>query len=131
MNWKYKEYIITDDRLKANPDSIKKLLSKSYWAENRDIRTIKKTIENSICISIYLDNEQIGFARIVTDYAVFAWIADIIIEESHRGKGLGKEIMRIIQEHSLIPNSVQVLRTKDAHGLYEKFGFKKCEFMSK
>ena len=131
MDWKYQDYIITDDRLKANPERVKNLLSESYWAKNRSIETIKKTIENSICISVFFDNKQIGFARIVTDYAVFAWIADIIIEESHRGKGLGKEIMRIIQEHSLIPNSVQVLRTKDAHGLYEKFGFKNCEFMSK
>jgi len=103
MKWKYKDYIITDDRSKANPESIKKLQSESYWALERDLATIKKTIENSICISVYDNDEQIGFARIVTDYAVFAWIADIIIRNQYRGKGIRKEIMRIIQARSYRP----------------------------
>lgn len=131
MEWNYKEYQITDDRLKADPERIKYLLSESYWAEKRDIETIKKTIDHSICISVFFENRQVGFARVVTDYAVFAWIADVIVDEQHRCQGLGKEMMRIIQEHTVIPRSLQVLRTKDAHGLYEQFGFEVAEFMCK
>jgi predicted GNAT family N-acyltransferase len=74
---------------------------------------------------------SVGFARIVTDYAVFAWIADVIIDIDHRGKGLGKLIMTFIQEIKEIPKSMQMLRTNDAHELYEKYGFTKCECMSK
>ena len=72
-----------------------------------------------------------GFARVVTDYAVFGWIADVIIEEESRGLGLGKFLVKILCEHPDIPEHVLVLRTTDAHGLYEKYGFKRNEFMSR
>ncbi|HEX2937734.1 MAG TPA: GNAT family N-acetyltransferase [Ruminiclostridium sp.] len=82
-------------------------------------------------MGIYYNEKQIGFARIVTDYAVFAWIADVIIDEKHRGKGLGKKIIEFIQGIPDIPKTTQMIRTKDAHLLYEKYGFKKCECISK
>lgn len=131
MEKKYKEFIITDDKSKANPNAVKELLSTSYWAQNRDIETIKKTIENSVCFSVFKDDKQIGFARVVTDHIVFAWIADVIINEDYRKQGIGKCLIQTIEEHPLIPSSTQVLKTKDAHGLYEKYGFEKSEFMSK
>jgi GNAT superfamily N-acetyltransferase len=74
---------------------------------------------------------QVGFARVVTDHAVFAWIADVVIHPDQRGRGIGKFLMGCIQNHPEIPNSLQVLRTSDAHGLYEKFGFGVGEFMKK
>ena len=131
MEWKFKEYIITDDSSKANPQIVHKLLSTTYWASDRPLGKVKKSIENSICFSALKHGRQIGFARVVTDYATFSWIADLVIHEDHRRKGLADKIMQIIQEHPDIPASVQLLRTKDAHKLYEKFGFKIGECMSK
>ncbi|MCK5076539.1 MAG: GNAT family N-acetyltransferase, partial [Calditrichia bacterium] len=74
---------------------------------------------------------QVGFARIVTDYSLFAWICDIVIGPEHRSNGLGKKIMEIIETHPDIPKSLQLLKTKDAHKLYEKYGFVVDDCMSK
>ena len=132
MNVNYKQYVMTDDKSAILPSDVKRLLSDSYWAANRDMETISKTIETSICIGVFEEDDLVGFGRVVTDKAVFAWIADMIVHEKHRGKGLGKQIMNFIQDHPDIPDSLQLLRTQDAHGLYEKYGFSKnSEFMSK
>ncbi|WP_037940071.1 GNAT family N-acetyltransferase [Sulfurospirillum arcachonense] len=132
MDINYEEYLITDDKSLISPKAVKALLDKSYWASDRNIDTITKTIEHSICIGVFAENKLVGFGRAVTDKAVFAWIADIIIHEEHRTKGLGKQIMLFIQKHPEIPKSLQILRTKDAHKLYEKYGFSiNSEFMSK
>ena len=132
MNVNYNQYVITDDKSMISPQRVKALLDKSYWAPDRDIGTIAKTIENSICIAVLADNDMVGFGRVVTDKAVFAWLADIIIHENHRNKGIGKQIVQFIQDHPEIPKHLQLLRTKDAHKLYEKYGFSKnSEFMSK
>ena len=82
-------------------------------------------------MGVFLDEALVGFARVVTDKAVFAWIADVTVAKGHRGQGLGKEIINFIQAHPDIPEHSQLLRTRDAHGLYEQFGFKKNEVMSK
>jgi GNAT superfamily N-acetyltransferase len=131
MEYFYGEYLISDDKSKIISGEVKKLLSTSYWAKDRDEEIIKKTIANSHCIGVYFEKCQVGFARIVTDYAVYAWIADVIIDKEHRGKGLGKKIIEFIQNIPEIPKTTQMLRTQDAHSLYEKYGFKKCECMSK
>ena len=131
MEWFYQNYIVTDDRLAVDLDVVHSLLSTSYWAANRPKEVIKKTVENSLCFSVLFEGEQVGFARVVTDRAVFAWIADVIIHPDHRGQGLGKFVMRCIESHPEVPLSLQLLRTEDAHGLYEKFGFKRGEFLQK
>ena len=107
------------------------LLSETYWAAGRSRETVRITIDNSVCFSVLSGGRQVGFARVVTDHAVFAWIADVVIHPDHRRRGLGKFLMRCIQDHPDIPKSLQVLRTRDAHGLYEKFGFTLGEFMKK
>ena len=127
----YEKHLITDDKTDITPQAVKNLLDGSYWAPNRSLELIEKTIENSICVGVFQGDTLIGFARVVTDKAVFAWIADVIVAETHRGKGLGKEIMNFIQAHPDIPEHSQLLRTKDAHGLYEKYGFKISETMTK
>ena len=131
MEYIYNDYLISDDKSRINLMVVKRLLSNSYWANDRKEGIIAKTIINSHCIGVYYNEVQIGFARIVTDYAVFAWIADIIIDEKHRRKGLGKKIIEFIQNIPEIPKTTQMLRTKDAHTLYDKYGFKRCECMSK
>jgi GNAT superfamily N-acetyltransferase len=125
------DYILTDEKSGISPQAVKYLLDGSYWAPDRPLELIEKTIENSICVGAFANGELIGFARVVTDKAVFAWIADVIVAEAHRGKGLGKEIVSFIQAHPDVPEHSQLLRTRDAHGLYEKYGFKRSEVMSK
>ena len=131
MEWYKDDYVFTDDRTKVDINKVAELLSDTYWAKDRPPELIRKSIENSMCFSIFFRDTQIGFGRVVTDYAVFAWIADIIIHPGHRGKGLGKLLMAIIDRHPDIPKSLQLLKTKDAHGLYEKFGFRVDECMEK
>jgi GNAT superfamily N-acetyltransferase len=131
MEKRFLQYLITDDKKRISAQDVKRLLDGSYWASDRPLALIEKTIENSICVGVFFDEALVGFARVVTDRAVFAWIADVIVAEKERGKGLGKQIMNFIQAHPDIPAHSQLLRTRDAHGLYEQFGFKRSETMTK
>ncbi len=128
------EYIISTDKSKLNIPLIHEFLDKrSYWAKSRSIDTVKKSIENSLCFGVYLNNEQVGFARVISDYAVFAYILDVFILEEHRKQGLGKLLMKTILEYPELKNLKKWgLATKDAHELYKKFGFRNIlhpEFM--
>lgn len=84
-------------------------LSKTYWASNRTKETIELSIKNSICYGLYHNNEQVGFARVLTDYATMYWLCDVIIDQAHRGKGLGKKFVQCITgcSHSGICNIVE------------------------
>ena len=120
-------FFISTDKSKLNIQIIQQFLrNESYWANGRSIETIKKSINNSLCFGIYSDNnEQVGFARVVSDYAVFAWIMDVFIIEEFRNKGLSKLLMKEIMSHSDLQGLQRWgLGTNDAHGLYEQFGFK-------
>ena len=129
MEWKHDHYVISDDPARIDPVAVHRFLGTSYWAQDRDLETVRKSIENSLCFGAYLDGVQIGFARVVTDGCTMAFIADVIIDTEHRRRGLGKKIVAAIQAHPLVPGSIQVLKTKDAHGLYEQYGFVRSEFM--
>ncbi len=131
VEWVYCSYRVTDDRAAVDLDLVHSLLSMSYWAAGRPKELTERAIQNSVCFSILREGKQVGFARVVTDYAVFAWIMDVIIDPAHRGKGLGKFLIQCIQNHPEVPGSLQMLRTQDAHGLYEKFGFEKGEVLQK
>lgn len=101
------------------------LSNESYWAKGRSIDTVKQSIDNSLCFGVYLNEKQIGFARVVTDYAVFAWIMDVFVLKDFRGKGFSKKLMRVIMTHEKLQNLQRWgLGTDDAHRLYEQFGFK-------
>jgi len=119
------DYIISSDKTSLQIDRICKLLSNSYWAQNRSKDVIIKSIENSVCFGVYVKNLQIGFARAVTDYATVYWICDVIIDEAYRGKGLGKALMKTITESGELKSLPGILGTKDAHGLYLQYGFKR------
>lgn len=101
------------------------LLNRSYWAKERSFEAIEKSVQNSLCFGVYTNgNVQVGFARVVTDYAVFAWIMDVFILEEYRKEGLGKLLMAEIMAHPELQSLQRWgLGTRDAHGLYKKFGF--------
>jgi len=117
---------ISTDKTRLDIDLIHNYLSKeSYWATGRDLEIVKCSIDHSLCFGLYINDKQIGFARVVTDYAVFAWLMDVFILNDYRGKGYGKELMNAIITHDKLQNLQRWgLGTEDAHGLYEQFGFK-------
>jgi len=117
---------ISTDKTRLDIDLIHEYLSKeSYWAIGRDIEMVRRSIDNSLCFGLYLEDQQIGFARVVTDYAVFAWIMDVFVLKDYRGNGYSKKLMNAIMTHEKLQNLQRWgLGTDDAHGLYEQFGFK-------
>lgn len=125
MQWCFNDYLISTDKSLLSLKTIQGFLIRSYWANERPIDVIKKSIANSICFGIYDKNIQVGFARVVSDYATMFWVADVFIEEAYRGKGLGKKLVKCIIETEEIEGLLGVLMTRDAHGLYEQFGFAK------
>jgi len=101
-------------------------LQHSYWAAQRPLETVRRSVEGSLNFGLYQakDRRQVGFARVVTDFATFAWLCDVFIDEAHRGQGLGVWLMETVVEHpELRCMRLWVLGTRDAHGLYEKIGF--------
>jgi N-acetylglutamate synthase-like GNAT family acetyltransferase len=118
-------YLISTDSSILNIGVIHNYLSKeSYWANNIPVEVVEKSISNSLCFGLYHNQQQIGFARVVTDKATFAYLADVFILEEQRGNGLSKWMMEVIQSHPELQGLRRwMLGTKDAHGLYEQFGW--------
>ncbi|MEL1245649.1 GNAT family N-acetyltransferase [Flavobacterium sp. DGU11] len=115
---------ISTDKSRLNVPFIQSVLTELYWAKGRTIEEVQTTIDHCLCFGVYLDKEQIGFARIVTDYAVFAYLMDVFIVEEHRGKGYSSQLMEaMMNEPSLQKIQIWRLATTDAHFLYKKFGF--------
>lgn len=123
--WQFGDYLISTDKSLLSIDSIANLLSKSYWAKERKVDVIQKSISNSQCYGLYFESQQVGFARVVSDFATVYWICDVIVDEAHRGKGLGKKLIECIVNTEEFLNIRGILATSDAHGLYEQFGFQK------
>jgi GNAT superfamily N-acetyltransferase len=125
MEWQQENFIISTDKNKLDLPYIHQFLSnESYWAEGIPFDIVKKSIENSLCLGIYDGEKQIGFARIITDEATFGYLADVFVDAAYRGKGLSKWLMNVISNlpfRRLLRNFM--LGTKDAHKLYEQFGF--------
>lgn len=119
---------ISDDKSKLDLKTIHKFLTSSYWAKGRTIEEVKSSIEHSDCYAVYLGEKQIGFARIISDYTIFAYLMDVFILEEYRGKGYSKLLLKKIFEDIKFKNVKKwMLATKDAHSLYEKFGFKRTD----
>ncbi len=118
------EYLITTNKAKFDVWMIYEFLRNAYWSKGIDYATVKKRIKNSLCFGIFHEKKQLGFARVITDYTSFAYLADVFIIEKYRGKGLGKWMLENILNHPELKDvKTWMLATKDAHGLYEKFGF--------
>ncbi|MCL2486182.1 MAG: GNAT family N-acetyltransferase [Oscillospiraceae bacterium] len=123
METKINNYLISDDKSKIQPDRVCELLAATYWAEDRSREAILSSIENSLCFGAYLDDMQVGFARCVTDCATIYWLADVIVNPEHRGKGLGKALVEAVVTHPQMVGLNAILATRNAHGLYEQYGF--------
>lgn len=128
-----KDYMISRDKTLLQSDKICALMKQTYWASKRPQETILKSIEDSLCFGIYFNGIQVGFARVVTDYATVYYLCDVIIDEAHRGHGLGKMLIEAVVNDQDLINLSGILATKDAHGLYERYGFIKDaeKFMAK
>lgn len=100
-------------------------LQKSYWADDRSREAILLSLSHSLCYSTFIDSKQIGFMRIVTDYSTIAYLCDVVVAEEFRGNGIGKMMLNELFIDPQLAKVKWMLRTKDAHSLYEKFGFKK------
>jgi GNAT superfamily N-acetyltransferase len=124
--WHRGEYTISDDRARLDIKVIQKFLStESYWATGRSLEKVQRSIDNSLSFGVYRGEEQIGFARVVTDYATFAWLADVFVLDESRGRGLAKWLVEVIISHPRLQGFRRwVLATKDAHDLYRRYGFR-------
>lgn len=118
-------YEISADKSRLDLDAIHAFLSQAYWSPGVPREVIERAIENSICYGVYCDGAQVGFARVVTDKATFAYLSDVYVLEEHRGHGLARRIMEQVMAHPDLQGLRRLmLGTRDAHGLYAKFGFK-------
>ena len=116
---------VSTDKTKLNVPFIQNFLKDIYWTAGRTREEVQITIDASFCFGIYLDNEQIGFCRVITDYVVFAYVMDVFIDSNHRGKGYSSILIEtMLTEQKLQQVKIWRLATSDAHFLYEKFGFK-------
>jgi Sortase and related acyltransferases len=118
-------YSISANPKRLDLDAIHGFLSRSFWAKGIPKKLVAKSIRNSLCFGVFHQREQVGFARVVTDRATYAYLCDVYILESHRGKGLSKRLVEAVMAHP----DLQGLRrfqlvTRDAHGLYKRFGFR-------
>jgi N-acetylglutamate synthase-like GNAT family acetyltransferase len=118
------QFEISTDPARFDIDLIHRFLSSSYWASGRSREVVERSIHHSLCFGVYGDAGQVGFARVITDRAVFAYLADVFILPDYRGRGLSKTLMRTILAHPDLQGlMVFLLRTRDAQGLYAQFGF--------
>ncbi|HSP14587.1 MAG TPA: GNAT family N-acetyltransferase [Thermoanaerobaculia bacterium] len=123
------QYEVSTDKSQLDIDLIHEFLSNdSYWAKNVPRELVERSIANSLCFGAYQGRQQVGFARVISDLAVFAYVADVFVIPAHRGRGVSKLIMQAIREHP----DLQVLRrwhllTRDAHDLYRQYGFRDLE----
>jgi GNAT superfamily N-acetyltransferase len=123
MDWQRDNYLLTDDRSRLDLDATCALLHTTYWAADRSRELIEKSIQHSVCLGLFHAGKQIGLVRGVTDFTTFTWICDVIVAPEHRGRGLGKWMVERMLAHPDLRTTTQVLRTRDAHTLYEQFGF--------
>jgi GNAT superfamily N-acetyltransferase len=121
----YDGYTITTDKSRLQPETIHKWLSEeSYWSKHIPFDVVKTAFDNSYCIGVLSGNEQVGYARLITDYATFAYLADVYVLNEHRGKGLSKQMLEVLMQLDWVKGLRKILlATLDAHDLYKQFSF--------
>jgi N-acetylglutamate synthase-like GNAT family acetyltransferase len=129
VNARRGQYTISTDPARIDLAAVKRLLDTSYWAAGTPLETVRRCVENSLTFGVYDDStltpRQIGVARVITDRSTFAYLSDVIIDESHRGQGLSKWLVETILSHPDLQNLRRIcLLTKDAQSLYARYGFK-------
>ena len=125
MEWQRGEYLISSDPARMDIDSVHRFLSdEAYWSPGVPEDVVRRAIAGSIVFGLYHGSEQVGLARVVSDRATFAWLCDVYVLREHRGHGLGKWLMECVKAHPDLQGLRRwLLATRDAHGLYEQFGF--------
>ncbi|MCC7293649.1 MAG: GNAT family N-acetyltransferase [Phycisphaerales bacterium] len=122
------EFQISTDRSRIDARAVQAFLQRSYWAAGIPLETVRRSIEHSICFGVYHDDRLVGFARVITDRATFAYLGDVFIDEPLRGLGLSKWLVATILEHPELQGLRRwLLVTRDAHDLYRRFGFTDLE----
>jgi GNAT superfamily N-acetyltransferase len=122
--WSKGDFEISTDPARINVESVHEFLTNSYWAKGIPLETVQRSIENSICFGMYFAQQQIGFARVISDCATFAYLADVFILPAYRGRGLSKWLMECIVAHPNLQGLRRwTLATRDAHQLYAQYGF--------
>ena len=122
--WANRDFEISTDPARIDVAVVHGFLTNCYWAKGISLELVRRSLEHSICFSIFHGQTQIGFARVITDRATFAYLADVFVLESYRGQGLSKWLMECIQGHPDLQGLRRwMLATRDAHGLYRRFGF--------
>jgi GNAT superfamily N-acetyltransferase len=122
--WRRDGYLISTDRSLLDLRFVHGYLETSYWAAGVPAEVVRRSVENSLCFGVYISEEQVGFARVVTDRATFAYLADVFVLEEHRGRGLGKWLVEVVLSHPELRGLRRwMLATRDAHELYRKYGF--------
>ncbi|HUF18216.1 MAG TPA: GNAT family N-acetyltransferase [Thermoanaerobaculia bacterium] len=124
MEWQRDSLLVSDDPARIDLDVVHGFLREVYWAKGIPRETVQRSIDNSMCFSIFENGNQIGFARVITDKTTFGYLSDVFVLESHRGKGASRCMLDCIMNHPELANLPRwMLLTDDAHGLYRKFGF--------
>jgi GNAT superfamily N-acetyltransferase len=122
--WSRGDFEISTDPARIHVGAVHKFLTNSYWAEGIPLETVQRSIANSICFGMYFAQQQFGFARVISDRATFAYLADVFILPAYRGRGLSKWLMECIVAHPDLQGMRRwMLATRDAHKLYANYGF--------
>jgi len=122
------QFAISTDPARLDIDAICDFLKRAYWANTRPRERTERAIQNSLVFGVYEGEKQIGLARVVSDYSIFAYLCDVFIHEDYRSHGLGKWLIETIMEHPDLKEMRRwVLVTNDAHGLYKQYGFTSLE----
>jgi GNAT superfamily N-acetyltransferase len=121
---RFGHFMVSSDPSLLDVEMIYGFLTESYWAKGISEATVARSLENSLCFGVYKDGQQVGFARVISDGATYAYIGDVFVLEEYRGHGLSKALMQCVAEHPALQGLRRwSLLTRDAHGLYEQFGF--------
>jgi GNAT superfamily N-acetyltransferase len=120
-------YLVSTDPARLDAEAIHAFLRTSYWAPARSLEAVRRSLRHSLCFGLYRDGRQVGLARVVTDYATFAYLCDVYVLPEERGRGLGLWLMECVMSYPQLQRLRRfLLFTKDAHELYRKFGFAEC-----
>lgn len=123
--WKHNNRVVSTNQQRMDVKAIHAFLTRAYWCEGIPFEVVERAVRHSLCFGLFDGDAQVGLARVVTDYATFAYLCDVYVLESHRGKGLGRWLVQCVMEHPQLQGLRRFnLSTQDAHRLYAKFGFK-------
>jgi len=131
MDFENADYVISTDPARLDLAFLCRTLNTTYWAHDRPRPVIEESLRHSLCFGLYrkVTSEQVGFARVVTDQSTVSWVCDVVIDERFRGQGLGKWLVACVISHPHVRGTTSLLGTRDAHGLYEKFGYQRSSGM--